>query len=80
MLHKLIEIGKTDDKCIFLLKYSCYAYYQDYCFSFVAKIDMLITTKGIITIGTGMLGTIFGMEIVLVKKRFSFQGPGITHI
>ena len=30
---------------------------------------MLITTIGIITIGTGMLGTIFGIAIVMVKKN-----------
>ena len=39
-------------------------------FSFFAKLDMLITTIGIITIGTGMLGrvlgTIFGIEIVMI--------------
>ena len=37
-------------------------------FSFFAKLDMLIFTIGIITIGTGMLGTIFVMEIVMIKK------------
>ena len=42
-------------------------------FSFFAKLDMLITTIGIITIGTGMLGTIFGIEIVMFKKNFSFH-------
>ena len=42
-------------------------------FSFFAKLDTLITTIGIITIGTGMLGTIFGMEIVMIKKKFSFH-------
>ena len=72
MLHKIAETGKTDDKCNNLLKYSCYACYQDY-FSFFAKIDMLITTIGIITIGTGMLGTIFGIEIVMIKNNFSFH-------
>ena len=43
---------------------------------------MLITTIGIITIGTGMLGTIFGIEIVMIKKNleFSLEGPGITPI
>ena len=40
---------------------------------FFAKLDMLITTIGIITIGTGMLGTIFGTEIVMIKKNFSFH-------
>ena len=34
---------------------------------------MLIATTGIITIGTGMLGTIFGIEIVMIKKNFSFH-------
>ena len=42
-------------------------------FSFFAKLDMLITTIGIITIGVGMFGTIFGMEIVMIKKNFSFH-------
>ena len=51
-------------------------------FSFFAKLDMLITTIGIITIGTGMLGTIFGIEIVMIKKtlQFSLKEPGITPI
>ena len=42
-------------------------------FSFFAKLDMLITTIGIITIGAGMLGTTFGIEIVMIKKNFSFH-------
>ena len=42
-------------------------------FSFFAKLDMLITTIDIIIIGTGMLGTIFGIEIVMIKKKFSFH-------
>ena len=37
-------------------------------FSFFAKLNMLINTIGIITIGTGMLGTIFGIEIVMIKR------------
>ena len=73
MLHKNVETGKTDDKCNNLLKYSCYAGYQDYLLSFFAKLDMLIATIGIITIGTGMLGTIFEIEIVMIKKNFSFH-------
>ena len=68
MLHKIVETGETDGKCTKLLKYSCYAYYQDYYF-FFDKLDMLITTIGIITIGTGMLGTKFGMEIVMIIKK-----------
>ena len=40
-------------------------------FSFFAKLDVLITTIGIITIQTGMLGTIFGIEIVIIIKRTS---------
>ena len=39
--------------------------------SFFAKLDMLITTIGIITIGTGMLGTTFGIELIM--KNFSFH-------
>ena len=72
MLHKIVETGKTNDTCNNLPKYSCYACYQDYLFSFFAKLDMLITTIGIITIETGMLGTIFEKEIVMIKKNFSF--------
>ena len=34
---------------------------------------MLVTTIGIIDIGTVMLGTIFGIEIVIIKKNFSFH-------
>ena len=39
----------------------------------VTKLDMLIITIGIITIATGMLGTIFGTEIVIMKKECSFH-------
>ena len=42
-------------------------------FSFFAKLDMLITTIGIITIGAGMLGLTFGIEIVMIIKNFSFH-------
>ena len=43
-------------------------------FSFFAKLNMLITTIGIITVGTGMVGTTFGIEIVMIiKKNFSFH-------
>ena len=66
MLHKIVETGETDDMCNNLPKYSCYACYQDYFFSFFAKLDMLITTIGIITIVTGMLDTTFGIEIVTI--------------
>ena len=41
--------------------------------SFFAKLDMLITTIGFITIGTCMLGTRFGIEIVMIKMNFSFH-------
>ena len=73
MLHKIVETGKTDDKCNNLLKYSCYACYQYYLFPLFAKLDMLITTIGIITIETGMLGTLFEIESVRIKKNFSFH-------
>ena len=42
-------------------------------FSFFAKVDMLITTIGIITIVTGMLGITFGIEIVMIKKNFLIE-------
>ena len=73
MLHKIVETGKTDDKCNNLLKYSCCACYQDYLFSSFARLDMLITSISIITIGTDILGTKFGIEIVRIKKNFSFH-------
>ena len=73
MLHKIVETGKTDDKCNNLLKYSCYACYQDYLFSSFAKLDILIASISIITIGKGMLGTILRIEIVMIKKNFSFH-------
>ena len=73
MLHKIVETGETDDKYNNLLKYACYACYQDH-FSFFNKLDMLITTICIRTIGTDMLGTTFGIEIVIIiKKTFSFH-------
>ena len=73
MLHKFVEAVKTDDKCSNLLNYSCYACYQDYLFSSFAKLDRLITTIGIKTKRTDMLGTIFGIEIIRIKKIFSFH-------
>ena len=42
-------------------------------FSSFAKLGMLITTIVIITIGVGMLGTIFGIEIVLIKRNLSLH-------
>ena len=38
-------------------------------FSFFTKLDMLITTIGIITIRTCMFGAIFGIEL-LIRKNF----------
>ena len=40
---------------------------------FFAKLNMLITTICIIIIGTGMLGTIFGIEIVMIEKNLQFS-------
>ena len=43
-------------------------------FSFFVKLDMLITTICIITIEIGMLGTTFGIEIVMIiKKKLQFH-------
>ena len=72
MLHKTVEIGKTVIKCNNLFIYSCYSCYQDYLFSFVAKLGMWIATICIVTIGTGILGTIFGIEIVMIKNTSVF--------
>ena len=40
---------------------------------------MLISTIGIITIGTVMLGTILRIEFFMTKKKlhFSLKGPGV---
>ena len=65
---QIVETGETDNKCNNLLKYSCYACYKDFFFT---KLDMLITTIGIITIGTGMLSSTFGIEIVMIIKQIS---------
>ena len=46
--------------------------YQD-IFFFLRQLDMLITAIGIITIGTSMLGTTFGIEIVMIIKNVSFH-------
>ena len=51
---------------------TCMCMLQRLLFSFFAKLNLLITTIGIITIWTGMLGTIFGIEIVMIKKNLSF--------
>ena len=55
----------------FLLGHSSRVY--DISCSFFAKLDMLITTIGIITIGSGILGTTFGIEIKMIIKNFSFH-------
>ena len=68
MLHKIVETGKTDDWCNNLVKHVTKIIFFFLC---QTRLDMLITTVGIITIGADMLGTIFGIEIV--KKNFSFQ-------
>ena len=49
-------------------------------FSFFDKLDMLITTICIKTIGTGMLCTTFRIKIVMIKKeiQYSLKGPRIT--
>ena len=39
---------------------------------YVTKI-IFLSSPGIITIGTGMLDTIFGIEIVMIKNNFSFH-------
>ena len=41
--------------------------------SFFAKLDMLITTIGILTIGTGILRTTLGIEKVMIIKKISFH-------
>ena len=41
-------------------------------FSFFTKLEILITTIRIKSIVTAMLVTIFGIEIVMIKKNFGY--------
>ena len=68
--------------CVIISLNTLVMYVTKIIFSFFAKLDMLITTIGIITIGTGTLDTTFGIEIVMIIKKlqFSLKGPGITPI
>ena len=67
MLNKIVETGKTDDSVIISLNILVMHVTKIIFVSFVAKLDMLATTIGIITIGTGMLGTMFWIEICMIK-------------
>ena len=69
MLHKNVETGKEDDKCNNLLIVMRSTKIFIFFLSF--KLGMLITTIGVITIGTGMLGTIFEIKNCFVLKRTS---------
>ena len=69
MLHKIVEIGETDDKCNNRLKYSCYACYQDYFF-------FLRQTRHADYYNRyyyhSLLGTTFEIEIVMIIKNIHF--------
>ena len=76
MLHKIEETGKTDDNLISVI------ISLNILVMHVTKIVFVfrrLTRQadyyhiGIITIGTGMLGTLFGIEIVMIRKNFSFH-------
>ena len=72
MLHKIVEKAKQMISVIVSL--NILVMHITKIFSFFAEQEMLITTIGIITIGAGMLVTIFGKEIVImIKKNFSFH-------
>ena len=75
MLHENVETGKTDVKCNNLLKHSCYSCYQDFLFFLHQTRHAYYFHRcyKFITIGTGMLGTIFAIENITVKKNFSFH-------
>ena len=66
MLHKSVETGKIDDKCNNPLNIIYMHVTKIRFISLLIKLDLLITTVGIITIGPCMLGTIFGIEIVMI--------------
>ena len=74
MLHKIVETGKTDDKSNNLFKYSCYARYQEYFF-FLRQTRHADYYYYNIWIGVlvRVLGTIFWIESVMIKKNFSFH-------
>ena len=48
--------------------------------SFFAKLDMLLTTIGIIIIGKGMLGTISWIEIAMIQQKLSFYSDLVVQI
>ena len=72
MLHKMAETGKTNANLISVIisLNILVMHVTKIMFSFVAKLDKLI---GIITIGTGMLGTIFEIEIFMIRRNFSLH-------
>ena len=55
-----------------LIEYSCYACYQDYV-SFLRQIRHADYYHSYYNHRGCMLGTIFGVEIVMIKKNFSFN-------
>ena len=83
MLHKIVDQDKTGEKCnsLLIFCYAClmviffhqtrHAFRYEYTCSF---------TIGVKTITIGMLGTICGVEILMVRKSFSFffQRTSIT--
>ena len=72
MLHKIVGPVKTDDKCNNLLhmlpRFIYYLFTNKTFFRYKE-----ISTIGIITIEIVMLDTIFPVEIVLIKKNYSFH-------
>ena len=76
MLHKIAETGKTDDNLISVI------ISLNILVMHVTKIILFIRRQTrqadyyhicIISIGTGMLGTIFGIKIVMIRKNLSFH-------
>ena len=77
MLCKIVETDKTDDNLISViisLNILVMHVTKIVCFFFRRQTRHADYYHiGIITIGTGMLGTIFGIEIVMIRKNFSFH-------
>ena len=76
MLHKTAETGKTDDNCISVI------ISLNILVTNVTKIIFFFRRqtrhadyyhKCIITMVTDMLGNIFGILIVMIRKNFSFH-------
>ena len=78
MLHKIVETGETDDKCTNLLKYSCYACYNDYFFLFLHQTIHADNYNRYYNHRDRHVG--YHICYDYKKLQFSLKEPGITPI